>query len=393
VKFDEALAWLYATEKFGIKLGLENTRRLLQAAGSPERGLRILHVAGTNGKGSVCAMCELTLRASGFRTGLYTSPHLVDFRERIRIDGQLVSPDAVAEGLTLLREVSSDWDHSPTFFEISTVLALKCFAQEGCDFVVLETGMGGRLDATNATQPSVSVITPIAMDHAEWLGDTIEKVASEKAGIIKPDVPVVSARQKPPAEAILRSRAAETGSPISFVGSPWPGPVGLAGSHQHENAALAVAALRACGADCTDQAIADGLRNVQWPGRFQRIGPRMILDGAHNPHAAATLRETWRQEFGPATATIVFGALGDKDYSEMLALLTPIATRFLFVPIANPRAIDPSAFLPLVPPGATCEPDVSTALRQALAHPAPILVTGSLFLVGEVLAQYSKAQG
>ncbi|MFM8364815.1 MAG: bifunctional folylpolyglutamate synthase/dihydrofolate synthase, partial [Verrucomicrobiota bacterium] len=193
----EALDWLHGSQATGIKLGLENTHRLLAALDHPERKTKFLHVAGTNGKGSVCAMLDSVLRRAGFRTGLYTSPHLVDFRERVRVDGKMIPAEAVANGLSRLREAVRDWEHGPTFFELSTVLALDHFAREGCEIVVLETGMGGRLDSTNAVTPLVSTITPVDLDHREWLGDTIEKIAFEKAGIIKPGIPVVCSPQHP----------------------------------------------------------------------------------------------------------------------------------------------------------------------------------------------------
>ncbi len=299
MNYSEALAWLYSTQQFGIKLGLENTHRLLAALDRPDPATagRFLHVAGTNGKGSTCAMLDSVLRAAGHRTGLYTSPHLVDFRERIRVNGEMIPEVDVARILTNLRDATSGWDHAPTYFELSTVLALRHFADAGVEFVVLETGMGGRLDSTNAVTPIVSVITPIAMDHAQWLGDTLAKIAAEKAGILKPGVPAVSAAQAPEAAAVLEARASEVGAPLELVREPLDLPLGLGGSHQKANAALAVAALRAGGVSVSDAALRRGLATVQWPGRFQKLGDRFVLDGGHNPHAAAQLVQTWREEF------------------------------------------------------------------------------------------------
>ena len=327
--FDEALAWLQASESTGIKLGLENTNRLLAACGNPERGMRFLHVAGTNGKGSTCAMLDSILRRSGFRAGLYTSPHLVDFRERIRVDGAMISREDLAEGLSRLRDAVRGWDHAPTFFEISTVLALDHFTRAGCDIVVLETGMGGRLDSTNAVKPLVSTITPIDMDHMQWLGDTLEKIAAEKAGIIKPGVPVVSAPQQPAAAEVLRKTAAARGSEIHFVSDPCTLPLSLSGPHQKWNAALAVETLRASGLAISETAISEGLLATEWPARFQRVGDRFIVDGAHNAHSATALVQTWREVFADRKPTVVFGALADKDYPEILAHLDPLAERFL----------------------------------------------------------------
>ena len=382
---DEALAWLDAAQVFGIKLGLEKTRRLLESEGHPERRLKSIHVAGTNGKGSTCAMIAAILRAAGYRVGLYTSPHLIDFRERIRVDGKMIPPEDTATGLARLRRTCAGWEHPPTFFEISTALALSHFAASGCDYAVLETGMGGRLDATNVVIPVVSVITPLAMDHAEWLGGTIARVASEKAGIIKAGVPAVSAAQEPEAAAVLREKAAAERTPITFVSQSWPGRVALPGLHQNRNAALAVEAVRACGADVSEEAIPRALGEVVWPARFQRIGDRIVLDGGHNPHAVAALAATWREIFGAEKATIIFGALSDKDYAAMIAAFQPIAGGFLFVLVANSRAAAPALFPPLCPAPCRCCEDLPAALALALAAPHRILVAGSLFLAGEAL--------
>ena len=381
---EEALDWLDSTQLFGVKFGLENTRRLLEAVGDPHLGMRFIHVAGTNGKGSVCAMLDAVLRCSGLRCGLYTSPHLVSFRERIRVNGRMIPSGALAASLTSLRSASARWDHSPTFFEIATVAALEHFSRERCEVVVLETGMGGRLDATNVVLPLVSVITPIARDHTEWLGCSAEEIAGEKAGIIKPGIPVVSAPQAPEVLSVLRSRAESQGAPFSVAGSPVELPVGLPGAHQKGNAALALDALRAGGMRPGEEAIERGLREVQWPARFQRVGDQFVVDGAHNPHAAASLTAAWQESFGDARTTVIFGALQDKDYAEMISIVSSIAEEFLFVPIANPRGADPRNF-----PGLTGVPSrVCTSLGQALAQvpgALPTLITGSLFLAGEAL--------
>ncbi|MFL6539832.1 MAG: bifunctional folylpolyglutamate synthase/dihydrofolate synthase, partial [Chthoniobacterales bacterium] len=191
MNYREALAWLYGTQLFGIKLGLDSIRRLVAELDVPAPEQRIIHVAGTNGKGSVCAMTDSILRAAGYRSGLFTSPHLVTFRERIQVNGEMISEDEVAAGLTTIRELIREWDPHPTFFEIVTALALRHFKRSACDVFVLETGMGGRLDATNVVTPVVSVITPIDYDHQKWLGHSLGEIAAEKAGIIKPGVPVV----------------------------------------------------------------------------------------------------------------------------------------------------------------------------------------------------------
>jgi dihydrofolate synthase/folylpolyglutamate synthase len=390
VNYADALAWLYGTQTFGIKLGLDNTRRLLAAAGDPHERLKFLHVAGTNGKGSTCAMMDSILRAAGHRSGLYTSPHLVDFRERIRVDGAMIPEDAVAEGLTRLREAAENLDHAPAFFEITTVLAAWWFAREGAEYVVWETGMGGRLDATNAVTPDVAVITPIGMDHQQWLGDTLAQIAGEKAGIIKSRVPVVSAPQAPEARAVLESRACEVGVPITFVDEPWPGDaLGLLGLHQRWNAAVACAALRAAGAGVTSENERNGLRNVVWPARFQRVGENLVVDGAHNPEAVETLVETWREVFRKVKASLVFAALRDKDAGQLLRALRPIADEVWLVPVNNARGMAPAELRPPAEAAgfaAIHEGSVAESLSAARASGRPVLVAGSLFLAGEVLA-------
>ena len=268
LSYKQALAWLYSLQRFGIKLGLDNIRRLLdelsrsggfqaavgdlppsQCYGVPRTialPWKVIHVAGTNGKGSVCAMIDSIYRAQGYRTGLFISPHLITFRERIRINRKTISEAAVADGLTMIRNLIAEWDPHPTFFEVITALALKHFGDAKIDIAILETGLGGRLDATNAVQSDVSVITPIALDHEMWLGHTLTDIAGEKAGIIKPRVPVVSAAQQPQAEEIIRARAAECGSPVQFVNETYDrSAVALRGEHQKQNAAVAIAAIQA----------------------------------------------------------------------------------------------------------------------------------------------------
>lgn len=383
MNFDEALAWLDSSRHFGIKLGLENIHRLLQGLGDPQQDQTILHVAGTNGKGSVCAMLEAILRLKGHRTGLYTSPHLVDFCERIRVDGEKISPDEVAAGMTEIRAVSEGWNHAPTYFEIVTALALWYFVRRGCAVIVLETGMGGRLDATNAVLPVVSVLAPIALDHTEWLGETLAKVAAEKAGIIKSGVPVVSARQDPEAMAVIERVAAERGSELFTVdGTGFSGEIGLSGSHQRSNAALAIRALQVAELAPANALITQALREVRWPGRFQIVDGRIILDGAHNPHATAHLVENWRENFGSEPVIVVFGALADKDYPGMLEKLAPLAKEFFFVPIREERGLDPQVLAGV----SSCPHRVFPSVEAALAETkGRCLVTGSLYLVGAAL--------
>ncbi len=385
--YAEAVEWLYGLQLHGIKLGLENMRRLARTDVPA-----CIHVAGTNGKGSVCAFLDSMCRAAGRRTGLYTSPHLLTFRERIRIDGEMISERDVARGLSAIRERMEGWQQAPTFFEVTTALALDWFREQGAQGVVLETGLGGRLDATNAVTPKVAVLTPIALDHTHYLGATLAAIAGEKAGIIKPGVPVVSAPQPPEARSVIERTAAERGSACHFIEAPWTrSPVGLAGPHQRWNAGLAVLALEIAEARVPAEAIERGLAVVQWPGRFQRFDERIVLDGAHNPAAAAALAEAWRAEFGGAKATLLFAAMRDKDVRGVLAALRPIAARVITVPVQNVRACtaaDLCAMARDVDPAWPCEPhgDMASALAKARSHPDRILIAGSLFLVGEALA-------
>jgi dihydrofolate synthase/folylpolyglutamate synthase len=401
LNYQEALGWLYSLQRFGIKLGLENIRQLLDECCSGVRcgerqasasAFKVLHVAGTNGKGSTCAMIDSICRAQGYHTGLFISPHLVTFRERIRVDGEMISEKDVADGLTIIRDLIEDWNPHPTFFEVITALALRHFSEAQVGVVALETGLGGRLDATNTVQSDVSVITPIGLDHEEWLGYTLAEIAGEKAGIIKPSVPVVSAAQQPEAEEVIRARAAECGSPLQFINETYDrSPVGLRGQHQKQNAAIAIAAIRAANIELNEKAVVRGLASIEWPARFQKWDKRTIIDGAHNPSAARILARTWREVFGDQKATLVLAILSDKDLRGVCKQLAPIAASVLLPKIRSERAAQPeeltklfSDIAPSLPHSITS--NVADALMLARANPNPILITGSLHFAGEVLA-------
>jgi dihydrofolate synthase / folylpolyglutamate synthase len=391
-EYRESLAWLFGTQRFGIKLGLENSRRLFAALRVPAPNERIIHVAGTNGKGSVCALLDSVCRAARYRTALFTSPHLVTFRERIQVNGEMISEEEVARGLTKIRELVSAWEPHPTFFEIATALALDHFRDQEAEIVILETGMGGRLDATNAVQPVVSVLTPIDFDHQKWLGATLAEIAREKAGIIKAGVPVVSALQVAEVETIIRARAEECAAPLDFVRQPFERlPIALSGTHQRQNAALALSALHTARIEVSDDAIANGLAAVVWPARFQRWDERTIIDGAHNPAGARTLAETWRETFGEQKATILLAVLQEKDVAGICAALAPVARRWLLPSIRSARALPPEELRLTIQ---NQDPDAPVALTASFAEAwdearrdaAPILVTGSLHFAGEALA-------
>ncbi len=420
MNYREALAWLYATQRFGIKLGLENIERLIavltrrgglspsprlyragsQTAVSPIGGAaaaslwggNVIHVAGTNGKGSVCAFVGAIARVAGYRTGLFTSPHLVSFRERIRVSGEIISKSGVAKGLTEIRSLISNWDPHPTFFEITTALALQHFQETRCEILILETGMGGRLDATNAIQSNVSVITSIDFDHEKWLGYSIAEIASEKAGIIKTRVPVISAPQREEAKTIIEQRALECDAPLHFISEPWTKTkVSLRGEHQKLNAAIAIAAVRAATIPISDDAVTRGLESVEWPARFQIWDEWIVIDGAHNPAGAKILAQTWREEFGDDRATILLAILREKNAVAIVNALKPIANRFLLPQIRSERAESPdmlastiSSITPSLPHSMfRSSTQAISAARKANER---VLITGSLHFAGEALA-------
>ena len=387
--YAESLDWLYGLQVYGIRLGLDNVRHLCVALGVETAG-NFIHVAGTNGKGSVCAMAAAMLCASGKRTGLYTSPHLVSFRERIRLGRNLIPEEHVASGLSDIRDASAGLQQAPTFFEVATVLALAWFQRQNADWVVLETGLGGRLDATNIVTPAVSVITPIAFDHTKYLGDTLTEIAGEKAGIIKAGVPVVSAPQPPEAEAVIRETCVRLGCAVKFVSKPISDcEMMLVGSHQRMNAAVAFAAVVSAGLRPVPQTIDEALRVVEWPGRFQRVEDgRIILDGAHNPHAARQLAHTWREEFGDEKATLILGAMADKDVAGVIAELSPIAATIRCVRVNNPRSLSAADLAELA--HGTAYETLSDALDNLPAE--RVLIAGSLFLIGEALAHFRLAE-
>lgn len=392
--YKAAIEWLFGTQQFGIKLGLDRPRALLkECLAFPKYGVKIAHVAGTNGKGSTCAMMDRVARSCGWRTGLFTSPHLVDYRERMRVSGEMISEYRCAELLTELRAVCEEMETHPTFFEITLAVAMKWFSERGCELIILETGMGGRLDATTAVPADVCVITPIGMDHTQWLGDTLAKVAAEKAGIFLEGVPAVSSPQEDEARFVLEKEANEKRSPLTFIAEPLEGyGIALAGNHQKWNAALALSALHHLGVRLGFESVSDGLAKVSWPGRFERIsseGKEIILDGAHNPHAGKVLRETWLAEFGERTGTLIFGAVESKDVSGILRELHGLCARMIFCKVGTLRGLPTTELVKCLPDGAVaeCHETFAEAILAARKHEGPVLIAGSLFLVGEARAE------
>ena len=403
MKFLDELA---ARRRFGMKPGLETIRALCAALGDPQKGLRAIHVAGTNGKGAVCAILDAALREAGARVGRYTSPHLVRINERFFLDGAPVDDatlDRIAERVasSLVTAASRTPISDPTFFEALTVVAFALYAEAKVDSAILECGLGGRLDATNVCEPELCVITRIGLDHCDWLGDTVEKIAAEKAGIVKPGVPVVLGRNDSAVVAVVRRRAEEVGAPFTFAPevadeSEIPANFTLAGSFNRENAVTALAALKELTARGKGRT-ASLPHAVVWPGRFQRVGD-FIVDGAHNPpaaHALVAALSTFNLQ--PSTFNLIFGACGDKDVDEVLAILAPVVRTGFAVRTNNPRSLtaeETAARMRVAGIDAVACPSLADALARAseTRFPGmPSLVCGSLFLAGEALVALGAA--
>ncbi|HKW43119.1 MAG TPA: folylpolyglutamate synthase/dihydrofolate synthase family protein [Thermoplasmata archaeon] len=419
--YSATLEHLYRLERFGIKLGLENIRRLLSLLGDPHRGLKVVHVTGTNGKGSVCAYVASVLRAAGYRVGLYTSPHLIRFNERIRVDGEPIADQDVLrlwggmqpaiQAMTSVRAI----DH-PTFFEVTTAMAFEYFRERGTDVAVIEVGMGGRMDATNVVDGLVSVVTRVDLEHTEHLGKTVDRIAREKAGIIKPTSRAVTVAQD--ALPVIETRCREVHAPLCVVGRDVVaertsfdlrgqgvrirGLFGvidvrtpLLGAFQVENVAVAVAALtelRRAGFAVPDDAVLNGIRSVRWSARLEvvRETPTVIVDGAHNRPAAVALATSFRELFPDRKAVLITGILNDKDLPGIAAALGPMSSEVYACRAKTHRAFEPeeiaAAFRPFAP--TTVIPGVLAAIDTALSKAQPtdiILITGSIYTAGEAL--------
>jgi len=420
MSYSSVIEYLYALQKHGIKLGLETMRILLDRIGNPHRSLRVLHIGGTNGKGSTAAMVASVLQHSGRRVGLYTSPHLIDFRERIRVDGCMITENQVQELIARLRAALKD-DLEPTFFEMTTALAFLFFADSEVDVAVLEVGMGGRFDATNVVeQPLASAITTIGLDHQEYLGHTEEAIAFEKGGIIKPFVPVVIGRMGHEAEQVLRRIAQDRSAPLwqlgrDFVmdgnrpeGLTYHGVTrvvkdltcGLVGHHQWDNAACALALLEAAGRAgiATEEvALHDGLRLVSWEGRLELIdeSPKIVLDGAHNPAAAHALAG-YLQDFclsHPASRIIlVWGMMRDKDRRRFIEPLLPFVSEIVLTQATLARSATVQELRATLhewhgPVLEAVLPMDALAAARSRAMPHDLIcIAGSLMLVGDIKA-------
>src|SRR6185503_14478936 len=383
-------------ETLTIKLGLRNTELLLNALDNPERAFPSVQIAGTNGKGSTAAMLDSICRAAGIKTGLYTSPHLVSITERIKLSGTEITREEFAACATTVKDVSEQLEARPTFFEQVTAICLLAFRRAHIDLAILETGLGGRLDSTTAANARIVAITQIALDHQEYLGNTIASIAPEKAAIIRPGVRAVIGRQKyPEALEVLLQRCKETGvTPILVDDDSYANAaritLALRGRHQIENAAIAI-----CLAELLDiphAAITRGLENAQHPGRLELIPhqPAFLIDGAHNPAGAESLR-AYLDEFAHRPLTLVFGAMRDKQLDEIGEILFPVADVLVLTTVRNQRSATAEVLEPIArryARGRVLTTDNSaTALQRALANTPPegmICVAGSLYLVGEL---------
>jgi dihydrofolate synthase/folylpolyglutamate synthase len=416
--------WLARLELVGIKLGLDTIGALMDALDHPERAAPAVHIAGTNGKGSVAAMMARAFQAAGHRTGRYTSPHLVHLEERMAVDGRSVPTADLDRALARVRSASERLASvaaglQPTYFEITTAAAFEVFREARVDVSVLETGMGGRFDATTIVSPAVTVITTIGLDHESYLGTTVEAIAAEKAGIIKPGVPLVLGDLPGAAHAVVARLAADAGAPVRRVAdechiqarpvgdgrydvvirtrraSYGPLGLGLRGRHQVDNAAVAVLALETAdeaGMAVTPQALETGLREARWPARLDLLdvgGRSLLVDGAHNPGGAAALAAYLREVY-PAGLPLVFGVMADKDIEGMLAPLVPFARPLVVTRAPGRRAAQPDrvaeAARALGMPEVIVVADIAPAIHAAWGRGDTAVVAGSLYLAGAVLS-------
>jgi dihydrofolate synthase/folylpolyglutamate synthase len=418
VTYTAAIQFLYDLRWFGAKLGLENTLKLAALAGNPQNQLRFIHIAGTNGKGSTAAMLESVYRAAGLRVGLFTSPHLVAFRERIQVNRELISEKEVVRLMSQMQSwLRQAWGETgahpetqmsslsagpsavsrstagehPTFFEVVTAMALSYFAEQKCELVIWETGLGGRLDATNIVTPLASVITNIQYDHQKWLGETLASIAAEKAGIIKPGVPVITGTTAPEALQVIQQTAKRQGSALFIVptAAAKQPPLDtlrlpLMGEHQKMNAAVI---------PVSEEIAQAGLERVYWPGRFQLVtkssGQRMLLDGAHNVGGVEMLVRALEQYFPQSKPALLMGILQDKDWKQMCELLAPLASRVLLVPVHSERTAEPYGLREAcVRANPAIRVSEYASLAAALADAGEeslLVITGSLYLIGEAM--------
>jgi len=414
-RYDNALSYLYDLQKYGIKFGLSSTSNLLARLGNPHKQLKAIHIAGTNGKGSTAAMLSAILAQTGMQVGLYTSPHLVRFNERFRINEQEVDNLGIMNVFLRVREVVDERE-PPTFFEMTTAMALSLFAERRLDWVILEVGMGGRLDATNVIQPQITIINNVAFDHQEFLGFTLGRIAREKAGIIKKGVPLITAVRQPVALAVIKERCLALAAPcyrvgqqikvrargkqcFSYRGLQWRLEnlqLPLAGRHQLLNAATALGALEVLEQlgrlHLTSAHVQEGLRKTHWPGRLEWFNerPPVLLDGAHNNAGIVSLRKALQEEYTFKRLIIVLGIMADKDLRGMLHKLAPLADHIILTRPRYERAAEPESLREMAGEFSS-RIELIRSVRQALTKAMTlatsedlVVVTGSLYFIGEV---------
>lgn len=416
MNYEETLSYIHSVSWKGSRPGLERTRKLLDMMGNPQDRLKYIHVAGTNGKGSVCSMLASVLKEAGYKTGLYTSPYVRYFNERMMIDGQMISNDELAEVTEYVKQFADKMDDLPTEFELITAIGFEYFSRNNCDIVVLETGMGGRLDSTNIVTTTVlSVITGIAMDHTAYLGNTLGEIATEKAGIIKPGVPVVFGGKSVEAYSAISKVASEKNSILhtandaeftsvnySFKGCTVDSPdykelfVSLVGDYQPSNIATAlkcISVLRSLGYRLDEDVVRGGLKKVYWPARFEILNysPLVIYDGAHNPEGLRSCVDSIKRFFGNSKVNIISGVMADKDVAGMLPVVGEVADEVFTVRPDNPRSMDSKVYAEyynnygIKATGYdTIEAGVRAAVESSAKKGCPLISLGTLYMYGDV---------
>ncbi len=421
--YEEALAYIHAVSWKGSVPGLSRITELMHRLGDPQAGMKFIHIVGTNGKGSTAAMLSSILTKAGYQTGLFISPYVIDFRERMQINNEMISRQALAEATDYVRPFAQAMADAPTEFELITAVALCWFARAGCDIVILEAGMGGEFDATNVIPaPEAAVFTNIGLDHTEFLGDTVEKIAATKAGILKPGCEAVLYPNVPGVEAVIREKCAALGVPLTLADPDGIETLSrgldgqrlrrgklelflpLLGDHQRYNTAVVLAVvevLRRRGWTVSDRNVQDGIAAVSWPGRFELLGrdPLFILDGGHNPQCMEALLATAGTYLAGRPLTVITGVLADKDYADMYDRTAKLADRFFTVTPPNPRALsaeDLAAWLGRYgKPAAACASAAEAVARALAATPkdGAVLAYGSLYLAAELRQAYLDHQG
>ena len=424
MNYSEALEYIHSVEWLGSRPGLSRTEELLEKLGNPEKGMKFVHVAGTNGKGSTCSMCESVLRAAGYKVGLYTSPYIVRFNERMCINGEPISDGELAEFVEIIKPIADNMTDKPTEFEIITALAFLYYKRHACDIVVLEVGMGGRLDSTNVIEsPVVSVITGVAIDHVSVLGNTVTEIANEKAGIIKRSRPVVYGGRDDVAYDVIRTKANESKSElvrtdvgaIDIKSMSAEGTVfdygglsniklSLCGSYQPENAITVIEAVRVLnreGFDISESALREGLEKAKWRARFELLGkdPTVIFDGSHNMQGVRAASESIKRFFENGKVLLLMGVLADKEWKAMLDELLPLAERVFCVKPNSPRALSEKALADecnargaKALPFSTIDDGVRAAYETAKAQNMPLVMLGSLYMYGDVFFALENAK-